>query len=290
MPNFKYLPSAVLSTAFLFSALTTLTIRIEPVIASGCHWTDITCNPHVKPITKPLAEEAWGEAGGSAYPAAANIMRGRNGGSQGLDEFQKRNLRPHFGSLVDQVVVIYNARMMDQWSAFGKSINLSGVDTAGQTYCNRIYIRDSYKPNDLQQIELLAHELVHSRQCRDLGGEGKMGFHYFREFKRAGLNYANNKLEREADSFASQIASSFRPPNLLVSGSPIVSSGGLCLDPKDYGQSRLGNPLHLWTCNGDPAQKWQFTPSGQIVSSGGLCLDPKDYGQSRLGNPLHLWT
>jgi len=72
--------------------------------------------------------------------------------------------------------------------------------------------------------------------------------------------------------------------------SVIVSSGGLCLDAKDYGQSRLGNPLQLWTCNGDPAQTWKFKPSGQIVSSGGLCLDAKDYGQSRLGNPLQLWT
>jgi hypothetical protein len=152
-----------------------------------------------------FAEKAWGEAGGAAYPSAASIMRGRHGGSQGLDEFQKRNLRPSFGDLVDQVVVIYNARMMDQWSAFGKSINLSGVDSAGQTYCNRIYIRDAYNPNDVQQVRLLAHEMVHSRQCRDLGGEGKFGFHYFREFKRAGLNYANNKLEKEADDFANSI-------------------------------------------------------------------------------------
>lgn len=60
-----------------------------------------------------FAEKAWGEAGGAAYPSAASIMRGRHGGSQGLDEFQKRNLRPSFGDLVDQVVVIYNARMMD---------------------------------------------------------------------------------------------------------------------------------------------------------------------------------
>ena len=37
-------------------------------------------------------------------------------------------------------------------------------------------------------------------------------------------------------------------------GFQIVSSGGLCLDPKDYGQSRVGNPLQLFTCNGEQAQ------------------------------------
>jgi hypothetical protein len=129
--------------------------------------------------------------------------------------------------LVDQVVVIYNARMMNQWSALGKSIPLGGVEADGQTYCNRIYIRGSYRPNDLQQVELLAHELVHSRQCRDLGGEAKFGFHYFREYKRAGLNYANNKLEREADSFANQIASSFRSSFELSAGVYRLADGAI---------------------------------------------------------------
>lgn len=160
------------------------------------------------PGSREVAEQSWGEAGASAYQAAAAVMRGRNGGSQGLDESQKRYLRPHFGDLVDRVAIIYGARMLDQWSAFGKEINLSGVDTAAQTYCNRIYVRDSYKPNDFQQLVTLSHEMTHSKQCEQLGGEGKFGFHYFREFKRAGQNYENNKLEREAYSFEEQFAGS----------------------------------------------------------------------------------
>ena len=179
-----------------------------PLRASAkCNRFDITCNPHIKPLTKPLVEQAWGEAGAVAYPAAADVMRGRNGGSQGLDVSQKQHLRPHFGDLVDRVVIVYGARMMDQWSAGGKEINLSGVDTAAQTYCNRIYVRDSYKSNDSQQLVTLSHEMTHSKQCEELGGEGKFGFHYFREFKRAGQNYENNKLEQEAYSFANQFAS-----------------------------------------------------------------------------------
>jgi hypothetical protein len=169
------------------------------------------------PGSKEFAEQAWGEAGGSAFPSAAAIMRGRHGSSQGLDEFQRRSLRPHFGDLVDRVVVIYSAHMLDQWNAFGKEINLSGVDTAAQTYCNRIYIRDSYKQNDFQQLVLLSHEMTHSKQCEQLGGEGKFGFHYFREYKRAGLSYENNKLEQEASGFENQFAVSTpsNPSNML---------------------------------------------------------------------------
>jgi len=177
----------------------------NPLRASAkCNKFDITCNPHIKPITKPLAEQAWGEAGAVAYPAAANVMLRRNTDSKRLSDSQKRYLRPHFGDLVDRVVVTYGSSMMDQWG----DINLSGVDTAAQTYCNRIYIQDSYKPDNTQQLVTLAHEMTHSKQCEELGGEGKFGFHYFREFKRAGLNYENNKLEREAYSFENQFASS----------------------------------------------------------------------------------
>jgi hypothetical protein len=210
MFKFKILPSVLLSTTLLFSVLISLLIKQETAKAGGCHWADITCNPHLKPITKPLSENAWGEAGGSAYPAAANIMIARHNNStvRKMDRFQTGNLRPHFGNLVDQVRVIYQARMMDQWGSGQYSID---AGTAGQTYCDRIYIRDSYKPNDFQQLELLAHELVHARQCQQLGGMGKFGFHYFREFKRAGLNYRNNKLEREAYDFAGRIAGSFSP-------------------------------------------------------------------------------
>jgi hypothetical protein len=84
---------------------------------NGCNDYDVTCNPNLKKITKPIAEKAWGEAGANAYPAAAGIMRGRHGSSVGLDDIQQKFLRPHFGNLVDQVVVVYNAKMMSEWSA-----------------------------------------------------------------------------------------------------------------------------------------------------------------------------
>lgn len=154
------------------------------------------------PGSAVVAEEAWGGSGASAYPAAAEIMRQRNGIGQRLDERQKQLLRPHFGSLVDRVSVAYNARMMSDWCAAGKCVNLGGVESAAQTYCNNIYVAGSYQANNPAQIRLLAHELFHSRQCEQLGGAGKFGYHYFKEYKKAGQNYENNKLEREARDFA----------------------------------------------------------------------------------------
>jgi hypothetical protein len=158
------------------------------------------------PGSADFAENAWGEAGSTGYQAAARIMRERNGSGQGLDEIQKRFLRQRYGELVDQVRVSYGSRMMSEWCAAGKCVNLGGVDSAAQTYCNHIYVSDSYKPNDADQVVLLAHELRHSQQCREKGGEGKFGFHYFREYKRANQSYSNNSLEIEAENTAKDFA------------------------------------------------------------------------------------
>lgn len=154
------------------------------------------------PGSAEAVEQAWGEAGSAAYQAAARIMRERNGSGQGLDETQKRFLRQRYGGLVDQVSVRYGARMMSEWCALGKCVNLGGVDSAAQTYCDHIYVSNSYRPNDSDQLALLAHEVRHSQQCRERGGEGGFGFHYFREYKRAGQNYANNSMEVDAENTA----------------------------------------------------------------------------------------
>lgn len=170
------------------------------------NWADITCNPHIKDHTSSIAEAAWGEAGAVVYQAAAQGMRANNGSSQYLDETQKRYLRPYFGDLVDNVVVIYNANLMDDWLYGGFSIDIGQGDFVAQTYCERIYVVAPYNPGDSGQLVLLAHELIHSRQCKQFGGAGKFGYQYFREFKTAGQSYENNKLEREANDFERQFA------------------------------------------------------------------------------------
>lgn len=158
------------------------------------------------PTSRDFAENQWGNSGSPAFTAAAATMRGRHGNSVPLDNLQKKYLRPHYSQLVDQVVVIYGARMMNEWSVAGYKIPLPGDASDAQTYCDRIYVKDSYRKGDRNQLILLAHELRHSQQCRELGGAGKFGYHYFKEYKRAGQNYANNALERSAEEKENKIA------------------------------------------------------------------------------------
>jgi hypothetical protein len=250
----------------------------------GCGSWDITCNPRVKPITKPLVEDLWGEAGQNAYTAASRIMYQSNGSSRPLDDEQKRWLRPLFGSIVDRVAVVYNSRMMERWGipGTGKDIVLNSSESDGQTYCDRIYLRNSYRYGDIDQIYLLAHELEHSAQCERLGGMQRFGWHYFKEYKRAGLNYENNKLEREAREKANMLQRPSSTGNSSggVNAQTIISApqwGGLCLDianPEGKGPQN-GVGVLAFQCHGGGNQNFQISSDGTIRAPrwGGLCLD-----------------
>jgi hypothetical protein len=152
-------------------------------------------------------EEAWGQAGAIAYEAAAKTMLVRNDlDKQGLDNFQKRYLRGNFIDQIDRVSVVYDAQLMDRWVIGGMSIHLGAIDSNAQTYCNRIYIRSAYEPKDINQLITLAHEMVHVRQCQQLGGIKQFGYTYFKEYKRANQKYEKNKLEKEAFIFQKKFA------------------------------------------------------------------------------------
>ena len=101
-----------------------------------------------------------------------------------------------------RVKVKYGADMMDRWGSGNFQVSQG---SAGQTFCNTIYIQDSYRQNDNSQLILLAHELQHSRQCENLGGMSNFGYRYFKEYKKAGQSYANNALEREAENVADRV-------------------------------------------------------------------------------------
>jgi hypothetical protein len=153
-----------------------------------------------------LAEEAWGQAGSIAYPAAAKTMRARNADGQPLDNFQKRYLRRYFLDLIDRVTVVYGAEMMDRWVVGGIAIRFGSVESSAQTYCDQIYLREPYKPEDFKQLIVIAHEMTHARQCEKLGGFDQFGYKYFVEFKRAGRVYERNSMEVEAYSLQKRFA------------------------------------------------------------------------------------
>jgi len=57
-------------------------------------------------------------------------------------------------------MVIYDAKLMDDWLYAGFKVDIGQGAFYCSTYCKRIYVNDPYKPGDYGQITLLAHELI----------------------------------------------------------------------------------------------------------------------------------
>jgi hypothetical protein len=266
----------------------------QPVQAKKCPQWNPLCKTKLPPIppispikiedldpTSPaFAEKQWGNAGAGAFQAAAAIMRNRHGSGQGLDDIQKQYLRPVYGGLVDGVSVVYGASMMNDWKALGFKIDLGGVDSAAQTYCNRIYVRDAYQNGNRDQLLLLAHELRHSQQCQELGGSGKFGYHYFREYKRAGQNYENNAMEKSAVEFANKIANT--PISVPPSPSALVgyfADGGTTFYAEDRKFCGFLSAAHyqMHGFGKDNVPRLGNRSKGEFGSDGGACSIPSGY-------------
>ncbi len=153
-----------------------------------------------------LAEEAWGQAGSIAYQAASKTMRSKNGQGLPLDNIQKRYLRRYFIDYIDRVQIIYSAQMMDRWMFGNVVVHFGNVEAIAQTYCDRIYLRDRQNSEDIRQLGIIAHEMVHVRQCNQNGGLDQFGYQYFVEYKRAKQKYENNLMEREAYDLQNRFA------------------------------------------------------------------------------------
>ena len=149
--------------------------------------------------------EVWGNSGIVMFNVADKLTATRNPAGQPLTVAQKKSLRPLFGALVDRVQVNYSSQLMDRWSNGEQEVHVGDVDSAAQTYCDRIYVKDAYQPTNRGQLFLLAHELTHSAQCERLGGANKFGYKYFRSYYEAGQQYAKNPLEKEARSIAAKL-------------------------------------------------------------------------------------
>ena len=172
--------------------------------------------PNLSAITPPSSVQAWGETGATMLPFAAQIMELRNPQGIPLDSAQKGYLRPLFGDLVDRVTIVYQAKLLDRWSQDGKETHVGEVNSAAQTYCDRIYIRAAYKQRKTEGLILLAHEMTHSQQCQQAGGISKFGKRYFQGYFQGGQTYENNPLEKSAwaieQKFARQLCNSIDCP------------------------------------------------------------------------------
>jgi hypothetical protein len=97
---------------------------------------------------------------------------------------------------------------MDSFHGYGVDVN---SDTDAQTFGYTIYVkatRDSMSLRD--QVTLLGHELTHVQQFERFGGSlSEFGYQYFKEYKKAGLDYRSNALEAEAYANQDQIGQAY---------------------------------------------------------------------------------
>ncbi|EAZ88805.1 DUF4157 domain-containing protein [Crocosphaera chwakensis] len=191
--------------------------------------------PHSNPLSG-LAEEAWGEAGRIAYQGAASIMSKRSPTGEPLDASLKDALRPHFGGLVDRVTLHWGTPGLDKWSANQIGINLSGTESAAQTYGHDIYI-EQQKPSSYSQglVGLIIHEMTHSQQYENYSSSlSNFGYNYFKKYKQAGQSYENNELEKKAyqqeNNLTDSVYTAFRSPK-------VVFSDAMCANQSQTGKN-----------------------------------------------------
>lgn len=134
--------------------------------------------------------------------------RWRNGSGSRIPRQEREALRPMFGDLVDHVTVHYNASITTSWSVAGRTVEYGSF--SGQAFGLDVYITDSYRPGDLSQMTLLAHEVQHNAQAVRAGGTRQQATEYCREFYNSGFSYADHPLEEEARQVASDFRSCYR--------------------------------------------------------------------------------
>lgn len=192
---------------FLLAIVSVLAVSfLSPALAPLCNSIDERCQhitsslPTLQSLWKSTSnsEQVWAGSGSVVFPLAANVIANRNPPGESLTPFQKQHLRPVFGDLVDRVQINYKAKLMDRWTNGDQEIHFGDVDSAAQTYCNRLYLRDVRREKETSQLTLVAHEMGHSQQCERLGSAAGFGSAYFRAYFLADQQYANNRLEKAA--------------------------------------------------------------------------------------------
>jgi hypothetical protein len=147
-------------------------------------------------------------AGASAYVGLAGIIKQRNDdlpahklSDLALPDRVAKYLEAAFPDVYADARVRFGAALVEPLRVMGHTI---GTNPAAQTFGLNIYVQAARRDGtDSGQLELLAHELTHSKQY-DRRGRSlyQFGFDYFGEFFDADFKYAKNDMEQEADRVA----------------------------------------------------------------------------------------
>lgn len=147
-----------------------------------------------------LGEIAFVAACRPALLAGYLVSRARNPNSAPLASDTKAALRPYFGSTVDGVRVHWNATLLDDWPIL--HIENLFMDPGAQTYGARVF---AVQADTAPPLEMLAHELTHTKQAERAGSLHAFATEYCRGFYESGFSYDRNPLEVEAVAEAERI-------------------------------------------------------------------------------------
>ncbi|MBF0298095.1 MAG: hypothetical protein HQK51_05205 [Oligoflexia bacterium] len=157
-----------------------------------------------KPITKPTIVPAC--ALGYSTLAGIRIMQNILGDS--LTDDAKRLLRPYFGSLVDEVVVHYDANL-------SPIDDTSFLNVGAQAFPGHVYFKNISKPllqmntaylnTFIDSLTTVAHELKHIAQWKQFPSDYSWYVAYCNAFAEH-LSYEDNVYEKEAVNYSNMIA------------------------------------------------------------------------------------
>jgi hypothetical protein len=170
---------------------------IDQLVDSECIDSD-----HAK--ADGLFETAFAAQCAPVVGAALVVTDARTGGYTRLNSSDRRTLRNFFGDIVYDVKFYFNAKIVDEWDLGFTNVQFA-FDVAAQTFGDKIFIDDRYRPGDADQLALLAHEMQHVRQARRAGGFFPgFAYDYCKAFWNSDFDYRSNTLEREARTTASR--------------------------------------------------------------------------------------
>jgi hypothetical protein len=145
-----------------------------------------------------LFETAFAAQCAPVVGAALVVTEARSGGYTRLSSGDRRTLRNFFGDIVDDVRFYFNAKIVDEWDLGFTNVQFA-FDVAAQTFGDKVFIDDRYRPGDEDQLALLAHEMQHVRQARSAGGFFPgFAYDYCKGFWNSDFDYRSHEMEREA--------------------------------------------------------------------------------------------
>jgi hypothetical protein len=145
-----------------------------------------------------LFETAFSAQCAPVVGAALVVTDARNNVYTRLTSSDRRVLRSFFGDVVDDVRFYFDAKIVDEWDLGFTNVQFA-FDVAAQTFGDKVFVDDRYRPGDSDQLNLLAHELQHVRQARSAGGFFPgFAYDYCKGFWNSDFDYRSHEMEAEA--------------------------------------------------------------------------------------------